>query len=55
VAPGGPAHVGRLAASIEGEDGPLPEAVRDLARLLLDQIAELAEKIAGLDGSFASA
>ena len=50
VAPTGPAHVGRLAAIIEGEDGLLPEAVRDLARLLLDQIAGLAEKIAGLDG-----
>ena len=27
----------------------VPSAVRDLARLLLDQIAGLAEKIAGLD------
>lgn len=27
----------------------LPAAVRDLARLLLDQVAGLAEKIAGLD------
>lgn len=49
VAPAGPAHVGRLAAIIEGEDGILPAAVRDLARLLLDQIAGLAAKIAGLD------
>lgn len=49
VAPAGPAHVGRLAAIIEGEDGMLPAAVRDLARLLLDQIAGLAAKIAGLD------
>lgn len=49
VAPVGPAHVGRLAAIIEGDDGMLPTAVRDLARLLLDQIAELAGKIAGLD------
>lgn len=49
VAPVGPAHVGRLAAIIEGEDGMLPAAVRDLARLLLDQIAGLAAKIAGLD------
>ncbi len=49
VAPTGPAHVGRLAAVINGDDGMLPAAVRDLARLLLDQIAGLAEKIAGLD------
>jgi transposase len=50
VAPNGPAHVGRLAAVINGDDGMLPAAVRDLARLLLGQIAGLAEKIAGLDG-----
>ena len=49
VAPTGPAHVGRLAAIIDGDDGVLPAAVRDLARLLLDQIAGLAGKIAGLD------
>ena len=49
VAPTGPAHVGRLAAIIEGDDAMLPAAVRNLARLLLDQIAGLAEKIAGLD------
>jgi transposase len=49
MAPTGPAHVGRLAAIIDGDDGVLPVAVRDLARLLLDQIAGLAEKIAGLD------
>jgi transposase len=49
VAPTGPAHVGRLAAIIDGDNGMLPTAVRDLARLLLDQIAGLAEKIAGLD------
>jgi transposase len=49
VAPTGPAHVGRLAAIIDGGDGMLPAAVRDLARLLLDQVAGLAEKIAGLD------
>ena len=49
VAPVGPAHVGRLAAVIDGDDGMLPTEVRDLARLLLDQIAGLAEKIAGLD------
>ena len=49
VAPTGPAHVGRLAAVIDGDDGLLPAAVRDLARLMLDQIAGLAEKIADLD------
>lgn len=51
VAPTGPAHVGRLAALIIGEDdGALPEAVRQLARLLLAQIEGLSETIAGLDG-----
>jgi len=49
VAPAGPAHVGRLAAVIDGDDGPLSAAVRDLARLLLGQIADLSEMIAGLD------
>ena len=49
VAPTGPAHVGRLAAAIDGDVGMLPAAVRDLARLLLDQIAGLAEKIGSLD------
>jgi transposase len=49
VAPTGPAHVGRLAAIIVCDDGILLAAARDLARLSLDQIAGLAEKIAGLD------
>ena len=49
MAPAGPAHVGRLAAIIDGDDGLLLAAVRDLARLLLDQVAGLAEKIADLD------
>jgi transposase len=49
LAPTGPAHVGRLAAIIDAEDGLLPEAMRYLERLLLDQIAGLAEKIAGLE------
>jgi transposase len=49
VVPTGIAHVGRLEALIEGDEGILPVAVRDLARLLLGQIAGLAEKIAGLD------
>ncbi|ASM74718.1 MULTISPECIES: transposase [Roseobacteraceae] len=49
VAPAGPAHVGRLAAVVDGDDGNLPAAVRELARLLLDQIEDLSEKISGLD------
>ena len=49
VAPVGPAHVGRLAAVINGDDGALPAVVRDLAQLLLDQIAGLSEKVANLD------
>ena len=49
VVPTGPAHVGRLVALAEGADGTLPEAVRDLARLLLNQVAGLSEKIASLD------
>lgn len=49
VAPTGPAHVGRLAAVIDGDDGALPSTVRDLARLLLNQIAGLSEKVADLD------
>ncbi|MFC3839019.1 IS110 family RNA-guided transposase [Paracoccus rhizosphaerae] len=49
VAPTGAAHVGRLGALIEGDEGVLPAAVRDLARLLLGQIAGLTEKIASLD------
>ena len=53
VAPAGPAHVGRLAAIIEGEDGMLPAGVRDLARLLLDQIAGLAAAHHAIDLSSA--
>lgn len=49
VAPVGPAHIGRLAAVINGDNGALPAVVRDLARLLLDQIAGLSEKVADLD------
>jgi len=49
VAPAGPAHVGRLAAVIDGDDDALPVAVRDLARLHLEQIAGLSGKIADLD------
>jgi len=49
VAPKGPAHIGRLAGIIDGDEGTLPVEVRELARLLLDQIADYAEKIADLD------
>jgi len=49
VAPAGPDHVRRLAAVVDGEGCALPATVRDLARLLLNQIADLSEKIAGLD------
>lgn len=49
VAPIGPAHVGRLAAIIGSDDDMFPAAARNLARLLLDQMAGLAEKIAGFD------
>jgi transposase len=49
VAPTGPAHIGRLAAIIDGDDGALPLAVRDLSRLLLEQIAALSGKISDLD------
>ncbi len=48
-APTGPAHVGHLAAIIDGDDGMLPAAFRNLPRLLLSQISGLAEKITGLD------
>ena len=49
AAPKGPAHIGRLAGIIDGEECTLPLEVRELARLLLDQIADYAEKIADLD------
>ncbi|MDZ4120746.1 IS110 family transposase [Phaeovulum sp.] len=45
VVPTGPAHVGHLAVIAINDDRKVP----DLARLLLDQIAGLAAKIAGLD------
>ena len=50
VAPTGPAHVGRLVAVVDGDEGALPAAVRELARLLLTQIAGLSERITDLDG-----
>lgn len=48
VAPTGPAHVGRLATIIDGDDGMLPAAVRDLARCLtsapMGQFRQIAER-----------
>lgn len=47
MAPIGLPDVGHLATIIEGKGGMLPAAMRDLARLLLDQSACLAQKIDG--------
>ncbi len=49
VAPQGPAHVGRLASALDDPGLSLPGAVRRLGGLLLDRIADLDEKIGGLE------
>ena len=49
VAPRGPAHLGRLSAAIDDAESGLPDPVRELGALLLDQVAELDAKIAGLE------
>ena len=49
VAPQGPAHVGRLASEPDDPDSGLPNQVRELGRLLLEQITGLGEKIVGLE------
>lgn len=49
VAPTGVAHVGLLTALIEGEEGVLPDAVVELARVLLAQIDDLSTRINTLD------
>lgn len=49
VAAQGPARVEVLTKAVADETTPLPEMVRDLARLLLGQIAELGEKIGTLE------
>jgi transposase len=49
VAPTGVAHVGLLTALIEGEEGVLPDAVVELARVLLAQIHDLSTRIDTLD------
>ena len=49
VAPQGPAHVSRLASALEDPGSGLPELVRELGGLLLEQIAGLNAKIVGLE------
>lgn len=49
VAPTGVAHLGRLAAVVEGEEGTLPEPVAALARVLLDQIAAPSTQVDALE------
>ena len=49
VAPQGPTRVDLLARTVADEATALPAMARDLARLLLDQIAELGERIGALE------
>jgi transposase len=49
IAAQGPARVEVLAKAVQDETTPLPEMARDLASLLLGQIAELGEKIGALE------
>jgi len=49
VAPTGTAHLGRLAAMVEDEEGVLPEPVVALARVLLEQIAALSRQVDALE------
>jgi transposase len=49
VAPTGIAHVGRLAAIVDGEEGMLPAPVVELARVLLGQIATLSAQVDALE------
>ena len=49
VAPQGPAHLDRLADTIEDADSGLPCPIRGLGALLFVQLAELDEKIAELE------
>lgn len=55
VAPQGSANVKRLADALEDDSVCLPEAVRDLARLYLEQIEGLNARIADLDGRIRTA
>ncbi len=49
VAPAGTAHVGRLVALLEGDEGRLPEVAAGLGRMLAELIGELGARIEGLD------
>jgi len=49
VAPQGAARIDRLARAVDNNDARLPDTVRDLARLLLEQIAALTVKIAAVE------
>ena len=49
VAARGPAHVKRLADALADEDTALPDGVRDLGQIYLDQIDRLTARIADLD------
>ena len=49
VAPQGPAHVRRLASTLEDPSSGLPRPVRELGALLLDRIADLDREITGLE------
>ena len=49
VAPQGAARVDRLVEAVAAPTPALPEAVRELAHLLINQIASLCEKITALD------
>lgn len=48
VAPQGIANVARLAEAVDDPDSSLPEAIRELGLLLLEQIRELGERIGKL-------
>ena len=49
VAPQGRAHVARLAAALDEASSSLPKQVHELGTLLLERIADLDAKIAGLE------
>ena len=55
VAPQGPAHIGRLASVLEDPESGLPEMVRELGSILLDQILGLDSKIERLGRNCAPA
>lgn len=49
IAPTGAAYLNRLAAAISDDKAPLPEPVRELGTLYLEQIETLSAPVAGLD------